>query len=342
MITLSLFAPLESAAEVPLQPTPVENRYWIQTQFQELIDSKPEDAISETAKYFFAPFFLMATPLSPLLGTDLSESYKDRSKHLIGYVIIGESLSKINDVVFSIDEEIYDVEAAKFLKTKPTKVLYISSFQEYGGDRALYFGAEARYQTLKKTSSNIKHVKVSDFKSLIKMLETLPQDRSFDHIEIDLHGGPGALRFSDGSIITAADLGALEEANLRIAAPGAGLKFTACNVGATNFSGDAIGEKFMGKFGRALLPDGGRVVASQRMVLGSTDLATIDKDFEVKIARFLKRSWDQVVQVPYELAVSLDQIMRMGIRSRKNVVHVDIPPRSPCGSALSKIAGTGR
>ena len=303
------------------------------------MDSKPQDAATEATKYFFAPFFLMATPIAPLLSSDLSESYKDRAKHLVGYVIIGESLRKVNDILFSVEEDLYDTESARLLKTKPSKILYISSFDEYGVDRTFFLGAEAKYQALKKTCPDIRRVQVSDFGNLKKTLKSLPQDRSFDYIEIDMHGGPGALRFSDGNIITAADLSALEELNLRIAAPGAGLKFSACSVGATHFSGEAIGEQFMEKFGKAVLPDGGRVVASQRIILGGADLATIDKDFSAQLARLLRTGWDRTVQVPYELVVSLDQIMSTGIRSRKNAIHVDIPPRSPCSSAFSKIAG---
>jgi hypothetical protein len=118
----------------------------------------------------------------------------------------------------------------------------------------------------------------------------------------------------------------LIKANLKLAKPGADLLLRSCKVADDLKSSTPLGRDFMSDIGKALLPKGGHVFASEKIL--------------ITIPIELKRLFKMPVLGIYERAKLLAkakaiQELPKGLRFRKDVVQVDIPAReSSCAPAL--------
>ncbi|MFL5813277.1 MAG: hypothetical protein ACJ763_06840 [Bdellovibrionia bacterium] len=245
----------------------------------------------------------------------------------VAHIVVGRTLNGLQRGYFEIRDSEFDKAAAKLMSKRAEKVLFISSFSK---DDVFRSTSEMRFQKLYGNHPNALYLEVSSPKELISKLKALPQDSSFDRIEIDMHGNKGVLGFSDKTLLmrhdhpwfskdqSDFDVEEFKRANLQIAKPGADLRISACRIADEGKSGKPLGTDFLNDFGKSLMPEGGRVFSTEKIVL-PTKFNVVTK---IPIFGVLLHAAELTGDI-------IKYKMPKGFRFRKDVVQIDIPPKAP-------------
>jgi hypothetical protein len=243
-----------------------------------------------------------------------------------GQIVIDRLLYGKLRAYFIVSESGFQKATSKLMLKSAERVLYISSFKT---DDTYYRVSKARSRKQYGKHPNATFLEVSSPEDLISKLKALPQNSSFDRIELDIHGSAGALEFADGTLMTRHDHPAyskgrvfdveeLSRAGLNIAAAGADLRITACRVADDWQSGRPIGKDFMSALGKSLMPKGGRVFASEKSIV----YLPIETQIGLKLP--LLGLLGQAIRLANEVVTTKKP---KDNRHRKDVVQVDISPR---------------
>lgn len=254
---------------------------------------------------------------------------------VIGHVVLDRTLKGTLNAYYEIEHDDFEKASDKLMSKNPEKVLYISSFRE---DEPSWHLAITTLLKRYGEHPNVRALQVSSPKDLISKLRALPQDSSFDRIEINMHGNGGLVSFADGTWLTRHDHPFISEnskyfdveelikANLKLAKPGADLRLNACRVADDLRSSTPIGRSFMSDLGKAFMPKGGHVFASEKVLL--TIPMTYKTQLKIPLMGLYKRAKMLVKAKPIGY-------LPKSFRFRKDVVEVDIPAReSSCAPAL--------
>lgn len=252
---------------------------------------------------------------------------------IAGQVIIDRGMTGVRNAYFTVERDTFEEKTLSQMKPNPKKVLAIISpgnlFEDVTASnqiRRIY----AEHRTYGQ-NKNLEIISVSGPQDLIAKLKALPQDGSFDRIEFMLHGNSGTLIFSDGTILASPDhplygtyagnaLEALEKANLRITQPGTEIRLTACVVARDLGTGKPVGKSFLNSLGKALLPEGGRVLASEKSIFMTRGIRFGEK---LPIAGIILQARELVNHIKY-LGIPKK------LKPQLDVAVVDIAPSHPC------------
>lgn len=293
--------------------------------------SQPRPSTLETFKDEFGSYIV----LTPLLRTGTlirktrdqgSEGFenwvKEDGKYVAGYVSIAYAAHRFSNAFVSIDLEDFGRKTAEELKPDPKKVLYINMIDDK--DSLGGFG-QTDFQHRYGSSEQNQFLHVKDAKDLVEKLKALPQDSSFDRIEIMAHGNPGKLKVGR-EIIAIEALESLKTAGLKFAAPGADLRFISCAVAGGKPLDRTVGERFVKEMGQALLPEGGSVFAATRYVLAQKMPAVRVMQHAAGVGVIS----DLVMRVPMAFTLNMAQ-------SKNAFVRIDISKSSECASGFSAL-----
>lgn len=222
----------------------------------------------EIARYIMGPLASMMdllhrrmihrTPLGAI-----KETAHEDFRYLVGYFLLYAGLRRLDKTFFHIDVDDYDAASGAKMKPNPKKVLYLSSVPE--GDKLTGF-PEFHFEQHYGGHPDAHFVLFTNLDDLIAKLSTLPQDSSFDRIEIFMHGNRNKVYAADKTKIRPKDLDRLLDAKLNIAAAGADIRFVSCSLARGRPFNPKSSETFIRGFGNALLPQGGQVVAASKTI----------------------------------------------------------------------------
>lgn len=318
---------------VPARPSSSvkEDELHLTFETSEPTKSQPRPSTLETFKDEVGSYII----LTPLLRTAIlirktrdkgSEGFenwvKEDGKYVAGYVSIAYAAHRFSNAFVSIDLEDFGRKTAEELKPDPKKVLYINMIDDK--DSLGGFG-QTDFQHRYGSSEQNQFLHVKDAKDLVEKLKALPQDSSFDRIEIMAHGNPGKLKVGQ-EVIAIEALESLKNAGLKFAAPGADLRLISCAVAGGKPLDRTVGERFVKEMGQALLPEGGSVFAATRYVLAQ----------KMPAARVMQHvagvgvMSDLVMRVPMAFTLNMAQ-------SKSSFVRVDISKSSECASGFSAL-----
>ncbi len=255
-------------------------------------------------KYVYGPFFvpLILAGVIKESGPEKStgENILANSKYIAGYAVLAYGSYKLKNAFFSIDYEKYEKETASLMNDNPKKVLFLNLMDKKNG---LSGYVQAMFQKQYGSHEDALYLQASTYKELIKKLSALPQDNSFERIEIQAHGLPGTLLIGKKDKVGLGNLNLFKEAKLQIAAPGAELRLISCSLGANSLI-EEKGEPFVSALAGEILPKGGRAFAATRNIVsrsfpGSKALGYISgmgviKDALLEMASSLNRDYRQV------------------------------------------------
>jgi hypothetical protein len=184
------------------------------------------------------------------------------SPYIAAYALLAYGVNKAKSVFFTIDYDRYQMATTGELKSNPRKVVFVN-LVDHKNNMWAYTNAE--FQRQYSAHPDATYLEAGTYQDLLQKLAALPQDSSFDRIEIYGHARPGLLAIGRKEKIELSDLAKLEEAKLKIAAPNADLRFISCSLGANTMTEDK-GEKFVSALAKALLPRGGTAIAATRNI----------------------------------------------------------------------------
>ncbi len=276
----------------------------------------------EMIDYVIAPLMLFPKTLNRArMGQNacqISEAtVKDDTKYLVGYIILIFFLKKLVQMFFEVDHDAFEQKSSKDMNPGPRKVLYIDGVAP---DSNLNGYPEYYFQRKYEGHPNASFITVKSFDDLIIQLQDMPQDSTFDRIEIFAHGDdPGQILWGSEKTqkrMDITDVRRLKQANLRITTPGAEIRFFTCSL-ATNYIWDNKGEQMLYALGQALLPLGGKVVGSPKNIIVFEPPA----DLRLMANIFGVANLIQVIQ-------HKGSIMRDFRQIHHDVVQIEIPPPS--------------
>jgi hypothetical protein len=229
---------------------------------------RPGGPMKEIYAYMFGPLFTTMDLLGRRMAFRtprgaIKETAHEDFRYLLGYFLLYAGLRRLNNTFFQIDVDDYRAASDAKMKTDPKKVLYLSSTPEK--DRLTGF-PEFYFEQLYGQHPQARFISFINLEDLTSKLAELPQDNSFDRIEIFIHGSPNKIYAADKSKITSKDLHRLRDANLNIAAPDADIRFVSCSLAGGRPFDPSSSETFLRDFGKALLPGGGQIIGASRKV----------------------------------------------------------------------------
>jgi len=290
-------------------------------------EKQPVKAVSNTAKAVFFPLYAEKEAIR--IGFSKDKNPRVGREHAIGYVAIAGGAYTLNRAYFFMGADTFQKKTDAILKPVPKRVLVINSFPE--DEEMFHLDVNEFVRKQRLLGSEVTELQASQYDDLLRKLRELPQANQFDRIEFYVHGKAGKIAFRGDTpvMVDQAALSPLRDLKLRIAAPGAELRLSSCAVAsADSKTGEAIGKSFMNEFGKALLPDGGNVVATEKIVLAMT-----------LPGRFTAHSIG--LGVPLELRNFLFGALKLkfpkGYIPRKDVVKITIPAQTCIGPAIKRI-----
>jgi len=290
-------------------------------------EKQPIKAASNTAKALFFPLYAEKEAIR--IGFSKDKTPRIGREHAIGYLAIAGGAYAMNRAYFFMGADTFQRKTDAILKAAPKRVLVINSFPE--DEEMFHLDVDEFVRKQRLLGSEVTELQASQYDDLLRKLRGLPQANQFDRIEFYVHGKAGKIAFRGDTpvMVDQAALSPLRDLKLRIAAPGAELRLSSCAVAAADSkTGETVGKTFINELGKALLPDGGSVVATEKIVLAMT-----------LPGRFTAHSVG--LGVPLELRNFLFGALKLkfpkGYIPRKDVVKITIPAQTCIGPAIKRI-----
>lgn len=195
-------------------------------------------------------------------GDSFYKSLEDNADILTGYAALAYGTHKLNNAYFAIDEDDFNRVTKKEMIPDPKKVLYVDLLGK--GDGVSWY-SNVDFENKYGKHPDAQMITADSLDELKKKLLALPQDGSFDRIEILAHGEPGAFQIAGGDVVGANTASKMKAWGLKIATPGAEVRMMSCSLGGDDFL-TPRGEKFLSNFGSSLLPEGGKIFAATRNI----------------------------------------------------------------------------
>ncbi len=267
------------------------------------------------ADYIIAPvsFGIDAISIRMMAGQSiwsaLNASFVAHKWQLLGYSLFTVGTDYFREAYLTVEYDRFLRLTTPKMKQNPKKVLYINAISD--DDKMATF-PKYYFDTLYGKHPDATFIKVTSLFDFIDQLKALPQDNSFDRIEMVAHGSPGSFSIGDGNFsINIGSIMTLKNENINIASHDADLRLVSCSLGA-NLKNDPVGDKMLDAIGEALLPKGGHIYSSTKNIMGVP--------FNYYIARLLG------------LGVGLN--MASLVAGYQNLKQIDLNQKSPINDKI--------
>ncbi len=292
--------------------------------------AKEEDSSWFGTKFIMAP---ITVPIDVAIklnkGKSLNEIRKEDQNYVIGYVVLAYGLGKIQDMYFFQTMEDFHASSDSVSNLKPKNILVISKPKGVTSHKP---GETVEYYKNKYNPDSIKVLEVASPAELSALIWKLNEEKvKYDRLDMILHGTPGKLIFDNGEIDikNISILGPIE-----FMTPGAELRLVSCTVGCDyNFMRNS--DEFLRKLGRLFMPEGGRIVASPKIV--NSMLESRHSEVYKKVMSFIN-----IIGIggPLRLKLAIDSIDGLFTeelyQKAWNARYIDIPPMNMANDCPSQ------
>ncbi|MBP7843422.1 MAG: hypothetical protein KA116_01285 [Proteobacteria bacterium] len=297
--------------------------------------AKEEDSSWFGTKFIVAPITVpIDVAIKLYKGKSLDEVRKEDQNYVIGYVALVYGLGKIQDMHFFQTMEDFHASSDSVSNIKPKNILVIT---QPGGVSSHNPGETVEYYKKKYKADNIRVLEIESITDLPVEFRRLNLNKiKYDRVDFIIHGTPGKLYFKN-DVLHRKNLGILGSINFM--SPGAELRLVSCTVGCDlNFMKNS--DKFLRELGRVFMPEGGRIVASPKII--NSMLNSRHSEIYKKAMSFLNVTG---LGGPLRLWLafnSIDGLFTESLYQKAwNARYIDIPPLNlpnDCPSQFVKLA----